>query len=82
MATDAVGAIRLAMEAGADGRARLRVIRAILDLMPASEPGDTASVRLFLDAVRASKCELRVTDHEPHGRLSRRQSKPQATRGR
>lgn len=64
-ATEGIGALKLAMEAGADDRARMIVTRAILEQLPDPEPGDTGSVRLLLDAIRGSKVELRVTDHKP-----------------
>lgn len=59
-AIEGIGALKLAMEAGADDRARVIVTRAILAEMSDPEPGDTMSVHLLLKAIRGSKVELRV----------------------
>lgn len=61
------GAIKLALEAGADDRSQLAVIRAIVSAVPDPPEGDVASVRRFLAAVRASKAEFHVTG--PPGRI-------------
>lgn len=62
---EGIAAIRLAMAAGADARARKRVIDAILDRMPDPQPGDTRPFTLLIEAIQGSKTELRVTDYEP-----------------
>jgi hypothetical protein len=66
-----IGAIRLAMYAGSDHNARVRVIREILARAPETEANDTASVLLLVEAVQAAKVEFHVTDHEPRGRLTK-----------
>jgi hypothetical protein len=69
-AADGLGAVRLAVEAAADARALRRVLRAIFERTPEPTLGDTASVALLIDAVRAANAEFRLTDHEPRGRLA------------
>ena len=68
---DALGAIRLAMEAGADPGVRSKVIGEILRRAPLTDPANVSSVNLLIRAVQAAKAEFRVTDHEPKGRLAR-----------
>lgn len=54
---EGIGAVRLAVEAGADDRARVRVLREILKRLPEPEKGDTGSVKLLLEAVRSVRQE-------------------------
>jgi hypothetical protein len=70
-ALEALGAIGLAVEAGATDRARVQVLREILKRAPEPVRGDTRSVQLLIEAVRASNAGFHVTDDEPHGRVVR-----------
>lgn len=72
-----IGAIRLAVEASAEGKALRKVLTAILERAPETPAGDTASVALLIDAVRAANGEFLLTDHHPKGRL--RPAPPEAT---
>jgi hypothetical protein len=54
-AIHALGAIGLAMLAGADDRARVLVIREILRLAPEPHPADTRSVELLIAAIKRSR---------------------------
>lgn len=70
-ALEGIGAIHLAVEAAADDRTRVKVLREILKRVPEPSKADSAPVGLLIDAIRASKTELRVTDYEPRGRIAR-----------
>jgi hypothetical protein len=59
-AQDTLDAIRLALEAGANFDAQLRVIRALVASGPPPDGSSTRSVERFLAAVRSSGSELRV----------------------
>lgn len=72
---DAIGAIRLAMEAGADPGVRAKVVDEILKRSPLTDPANVSAVNLLIRAVQAAKAEFRVTDREPKGRLARADSR-------
>lgn len=48
-----MGAIRLALEGAADDETALRVVKWLVDQAPDTEQGDTASVKLFIEGIRA-----------------------------
>jgi hypothetical protein len=52
---EALAAVRLAREAGARPEVLERVMVEILSRAPDPEPGETASVDLLIDAVRAAR---------------------------
>jgi F420-0:gamma-glutamyl ligase len=57
---DVIGAARLVMEASDSDRTRVAVIRRLLEHAPPQIDGDTSSVALFLDTVRAMGGKLDV----------------------
>lgn len=58
--SQAVAAIRLALEAAADDRAAVVVIKSILHDVADSDPADTESVHRLVDAIKRSGAELRL----------------------
>lgn len=48
-----MGAIRLALEGAADDETALRMVKWLVDQAPDTEQGDTASVKLFIEGIRA-----------------------------
>lgn len=60
-AQDAVLAIQIALEGASSDRAARRVIAEIVRRVPVDGEGNTASVWLLLDAIKAADARLEVT---------------------
>jgi hypothetical protein len=69
---DVIAALRLGLEAAADDRTALRLVRALLEMVPPTEGLAARPVDVLLRAIRSIKGALHVTDHEPRGRIARR----------
>ncbi len=63
-----IGAIRLALNAAADEQAALEVIGWLVDQAPDTEPSDTHSPRLLIEAIKARNMSLSV--NAPSGGLT------------
>lgn len=69
---DVIASIRLGLEVAADDRTALRLVRALLEMAPASDGRAARPVDVLLRGIRAIKGTLHLTDHEPRGRIVRR----------
>lgn len=59
---EVVGAIRLALEAGANARTKLKAIEALVNLAPPTEGACTGSVAALVDAMKEIKAEWVIND--------------------
>lgn len=64
-----IGAISLALAAGADARTKVKVIEAIMRHAVLPEGSDTRPVGLLVTAIREARATFEVTDAKPKGRI-------------
>lgn len=64
-----IGAISLALVAGADARTKVKVIEAIMRRAVLPDGSDTRPVGLLVTAIREVRATFEVTDAKPKGRI-------------